>query len=574
MKNAGNMKSIAEIHSIIERKPACIPLLQRNYKWSRECASELAEDLWDAFREGKPSYQLNMITIYIDGEKDRLQILDGQQRLITLRLLLSILEPGQRNLSFSFERDAKIDDKRGRGYFIHNLQGNLFEASDPNRVDTLSVDVTRLWKNYSAMLIPLSFRTVHAFYEKCLETADEKNTNELKANFRQNLNERVVFERAEQYFGSGLTQDERNFLTFTQDETERILNLCGDFQKLFSNNTEDDEISDDEIRVSDLSESFQEIWYSKVRNFFSVMKNPKIAEKYKDSDELADFIKNKVEMLYHETTSEPLDEFLNINENKTRFVISDYIRANMISDNPVDGEGLTEADRKKNQRNRNEVLKLFAEISGFLYKGKYAVLWELIRNRYDDFDTHPDINRMKVVFCDKYFGTSTKGYKFEEELSRLRYFSYILDSLAREIGLETEEEEAKAETGVSVFWNTYNAVYMLLECKERYRFFSLFTKEDITGRKDLSEVTDRERFCFFEEAYRLAKTSDDPWDISYFLESQLYRGKCNVKKEKELPNDMKEDNEWYCVNRGKDGDELNRCISELIENIKRVEKNG
>lgn len=573
MKNMGNMKSIAEIHSIIEREPTCIPLLQRNYKWSRECASELAEDLWDAFREGKTSYQLNMITIYKDREREQLQILDGQQRLITLRLLLSILEPGRRNLDFSFERDAKIDDKRGRGYFIHNLQGNLFEASNQNPADTLSVDVKRLWENYSAMLIPLSFRTVHAFYEKCLETADEKNTNELKANFRQNLNERVVFERTEQYFGSGLIQNEKNSLTFTPDETERILNLCGDFQKLFSNNSEDNEISDDEIRVSNLSDRFQEIWYSKVQNFFSAIKDFKIAEKYKDSERLADFIKNKVEMLYHETTSEPIDEFLNINENKTRFVVSDYIRANMISDNPVDGEGLTKADREKNQRNREEVLKLFAEISGFLYREKYAVLWELIRNRYDDFETHPDINRMKVVFCDKYFGTSTKGYKFEEELSRLRYFSYILDSLAREIGLETEED-AKAETGVSVFWNTYNAVYMLLECKERYRFFSLFTKEDIVGRKDLREVTDRERFCFFEEAYRLAKTSDDLWDISYFLESQLYKGKCNVKKEKELPNVKKEANEWYFVNRGNDGDELNRCISELIENIKRVEKNG
>lgn len=574
MKNTGNMKSIAEIHSIIESKPTCIPLLQRNYKWSRECASELAEDLWDAFREGKTSYQLNMITIYIDKEKDQLQILDGQQRLITLRLLLSILEPGRRNLNFSFERDAKIDDKRGRGYFIHNLQGNLFEASEQNRVDTLSVDVTRLWENYNAMLIPLSFRTVYAFYEKCLETADGKNLNELKANFKQNLNEKVVFERTEQYFGSGLTQDEKNSLTYTQDETEFILDLCGEFQKLFSNNKEDNEISDDEIRVSDLSDKFQGKWYSKVQKFFATMKNFKIVEKYKDSERLADFIKNKVEMLYHETTSEPIDEFLNINENKTRFVISDYIRANMISDNPVDGEELTEADREKSLRNREEVLKLFAEISGFLYREKYAVLWELIKNRYDDFETHPDINRMKVVFCDKYFGTSTKGYKFEEELSRLRYFSYILDSLAWEIGLEAEEEDAKAETGVSVFWNTYNAVYMLLECKERYRFFSLFTKEDITDRKDLSEVTDRERFCFFEEAYRLAKTSDEFWDISYFLESQLYKGKCDVKKEKALPNVKREDNEWYYVNRGNDGDELNRCISELIENIKRVEKNG
>lgn len=31
-------------------------------------------------------------------------------------------------------------------------------------------------------------------------------------------------------------------------------------------------------------------------------------------------------------------------------------------------------------------------------------------------------------------------------------------------------------------WNTYNAVYMLIECKEKYRFFSLFTHEDIKNK--------------------------------------------------------------------------------------------
>jgi len=62
------------------------------------------------------------------------------------------------------------------------------------------------------------------------------------------------------------------------------------------------------------------------------------------------YIKTNVTMLYHETESEPIAEFLNINENKTRFVISDYIRAKMISDNPVDNESLSKKEIEKHKK--------------------------------------------------------------------------------------------------------------------------------------------------------------------------------------------------------------------------------
>ena len=61
-KSIGNMKSLAEIIGIIENKYSYIPLLQRNYKWSMECASELAEDLWNVYKKcSDKSYQLNMM---------------------------------------------------------------------------------------------------------------------------------------------------------------------------------------------------------------------------------------------------------------------------------------------------------------------------------------------------------------------------------------------------------------------------------------------------------------------------------------------------------------------------------
>lgn len=119
MDSTSNMKSLAQIMNFIENEYTYIPLIQRNYKWSMECASELAEDLWDSYINDKERpYQLNMITIYNNSKEQSLQILDGQQRLITLKLFLAFLESKSINLNYAFERDFKIDERNGRRHFI------------------------------------------------------------------------------------------------------------------------------------------------------------------------------------------------------------------------------------------------------------------------------------------------------------------------------------------------------------------------------------------------------------------------------------------------------------------------
>ena len=105
------------------------------------------------------------------------------------------------------------------------------------------------------------------------------------------------------------------------------------------------------------------------------------------------------------------------------------------------------------------------------------------------------------------------------------------------------------------FWNA-----------KKYRFFNLFTQCDIDKSTELKDVAARERFCFFEWAYEMSKSSEDFWDISYFLESQLYLEKCDKKKANNLPKNWDED--WCYINRGADGDELHECIEQLINNIK------
>lgn len=406
------------------------------------------------------------------------------------------------------------------------------------------------------MIIPISFRSVYLFYGQCLDKA-ENESRKAEDIFEERLTKNVIEPRLTSIIDNKVLDKVRLYMNIDEDECSNIYKLCENFQNLFSMVDTDDELSNDEIRISVYSYQFQKIWSSKIRKVIIELGIKDIVSDSKKG--LTKYINEKVEMLYHETSSLPIDEFLNINENKTRFVISDYIRANMISDNPLDGN-IDNETKIIHQNNRNKILNIFSSLANYLYNTNYETMWELVKQRYDDFDKYPDINRLKILFCDKYAGTSTKGYSFETEIKRLEYFEIILKSLVSELEIEN------VESNKHMIWNTYNAVYILLECKKKYRFFNLFTQNDIDKNSVLKDVVAKERFCFFEWAYEFSKSSDDFWDISYFLESQLYTEKCDKKKADHLPKEQNED--WCYINRGMDGDELHECIEQLTNRIK------
>lgn len=63
-----------------------IPNYQRPYKWTIKNVQQLIDDLLQNFREGKKIYRIG--TIVLNKNNDCSEIVDGQQRLITLSLLL------------------------------------------------------------------------------------------------------------------------------------------------------------------------------------------------------------------------------------------------------------------------------------------------------------------------------------------------------------------------------------------------------------------------------------------------------------------------------------------------------
>ena len=98
-----------------------IPPFQRPYIWSKKQVKDLFEDLYDAFTyRKKDSYFLGSIILLQNLPNPRVEIIDGQQRLITLTILLATLA-------------SKLNQERRdmiRHYIIE--QGNQIEGIMPN----------------------------------------------------------------------------------------------------------------------------------------------------------------------------------------------------------------------------------------------------------------------------------------------------------------------------------------------------------------------------------------------------------------------------------------------------------
>jgi uncharacterized protein DUF262/uncharacterized protein DUF1524 len=112
----GEQHSIGEIFS--ERYAFIVPPFQRSYAWTTEHAGELVDDLLGYLADGDdPVDELNPYflgsIVLIKGDRPEAQIVDGQQRLITLTILLAVLRqliPGE---------------------FVESITRRLYEPADP-----------------------------------------------------------------------------------------------------------------------------------------------------------------------------------------------------------------------------------------------------------------------------------------------------------------------------------------------------------------------------------------------------------------------------------------------------------
>lgn len=100
MAESTNSAEIMSVKDLLEMN-LCIPNYQRPYKWSKKNIEELLGDIYSAIQQrekfridpNKESfrYRVGTIILHLDGEKQVYNIVDGQQRIISLYLIMRFL---------------------------------------------------------------------------------------------------------------------------------------------------------------------------------------------------------------------------------------------------------------------------------------------------------------------------------------------------------------------------------------------------------------------------------------------------------------------------------------------------
>ena len=104
-----------------------IPEYQRPYKWQAKHVNQLIDDIFN--HRTKPCYRLGTVVLHQDKEsvnenkKQTLNIVDGQQRLLTLTLLCTILDGAEKTISSTllehkFESSVSIDNLKNNAQII------------------------------------------------------------------------------------------------------------------------------------------------------------------------------------------------------------------------------------------------------------------------------------------------------------------------------------------------------------------------------------------------------------------------------------------------------------------------
>lgn len=119
-----------------------IPPYQRQYSWQEEQCAELLEDLKRAFLENsQEGYFLGNIIIAKNSDsKNKLEVIDGQQRLITLTLFIKVLLSHDKS-NDDLKKAIWLTDSRTKEIVEQRLVTNVFEDKDAKYLrDALEID--------------------------------------------------------------------------------------------------------------------------------------------------------------------------------------------------------------------------------------------------------------------------------------------------------------------------------------------------------------------------------------------------------------------------------------------------
>lgn len=128
---SAEQKSIEDIFFINDQY--IIPNYQRSYSWRFEQCNQMYLDFLSAYTNKIDYFMGNIIIARGQDERKKPQVVDGQQRLITLWILLKTLSVLCPNLSIK-EQYLTIPSKRKDGESILKIKSEVFETKDDEQI--------------------------------------------------------------------------------------------------------------------------------------------------------------------------------------------------------------------------------------------------------------------------------------------------------------------------------------------------------------------------------------------------------------------------------------------------------
>lgn len=113
-----------------------IPSYQRHYSWTMEECKQLYDDVLEAFESNTDSYFLGNIVLAEGKKDDRPEVVDGQQRLITLWLYLKslcILQPNNNRLKRMIQVESYEEESTSD--YLSKISSDVFEVKDQMQID-------------------------------------------------------------------------------------------------------------------------------------------------------------------------------------------------------------------------------------------------------------------------------------------------------------------------------------------------------------------------------------------------------------------------------------------------------
>lgn len=110
-----------------------IPEFQRPYSWGEDEISQLCKDITEAFNEDKDYFLGNIILAKADSDKESLYLVDGQQRMVTLWIMmkvLSILLPKIKRMNELYSIKSWDNDED-----IPMVQSKVLESNDNKEIE-------------------------------------------------------------------------------------------------------------------------------------------------------------------------------------------------------------------------------------------------------------------------------------------------------------------------------------------------------------------------------------------------------------------------------------------------------